>query len=178
MNGQELMEALSYVDEEYVAAADKRPVRRIHWQPFAAAAACLILVLAGVWQYLPQPQTKEAAQEDAAPMVMASGSARSSQEMDAGNGAAVMMASPFVQMTVQVLEWTEEGACCQVVDPMNTGYEAGQELTVVLPEATEAYLPSPASPDSADAPVYRVSFLMTEETHTITAAQWTQEEQN
>ena len=103
-------------------------------------------------------------------MAMASGTARSSKEMDAGNGAAVMMASPFAEMTVQVLEWTEEGARCRVVDPMNSGYEAGQELAVVLPEVTEASL------DQEAAPVYRVSFLMNEETGTITAAGWTLEE--
>ena len=168
MNGQELVEAMGYVDEKYVAAADRTPVRRIHWQPIAAAAACLVLVLVGAWRYLPQPQTKEAAVEDAS--VMVSGAARSMQEMDAGNGAGVMMASPFVEMTVQVLEWTEEGARCQVVDPMNTDFEAGQELTVILPEVTEASLEYEA------ALKYRVSFLMTEETDTITAAQWTLEE--
>lgn len=168
MKGQELMEALSYVDEEYIAAADRKPPHRLRWQPFAAA--CLVLVLAGVWRFFPKMETKEAAWEDASPMAMASGTARSSKEMDEGTGAAVMMASPFAEMTVQVLEWTEEGARCRVVDPMNSGYEAGQELAVVLPEVMEASL------DQEAAPVYRVSFLMTEETDTITAAGWTLEE--
>lgn len=168
MNGQELMEALSYVDEKYIAAADRTPVRRIHWQPIAAAAACLVLVLAGAWRFFPRMETKEAAMEDAAPMT--SGTARSIQEMNSGSGAAVMMASPFVEMTVQVLEWTEDGARCRVVEPLTSGYEAGQELNVVLPEVTEASLEYEA------APVYRVSFLLTEEADTITAAQWTLEE--
>ena len=168
MNGQELVEAMGYVDEQYIAAADKQPVHRIRWQPIAAAAACLVLVLMGAWRYLPQPQTKEAAVEEDA--VMVSGTARSSQEMDAGTGAAVMMASPFAEMTVQVLEWTEEGARCQVVDPMNSGYEIGQALTVVLPEVAEASMEYKAEP------VYRVRFLPSEEPDTITAAAWTPEE--
>ena len=172
MNGQELVEAMSYVDEAYIAAAERKPARVLRWQPIAAAAACLALVLIGAWRYLPQTQTKEAAvEEDAA---MFSGAARSSKEMDAGNGTAVMMASPFIEMTVQVLEWTQDGARCRVVDPMDSGYEAGQELTVILPEVTEA---SAFEYDTAE-PVYRVSFLMNEEPGTITAAGWTREEQN
>lgn len=168
MNGQELVEAMGYVDEKYVAAADKKPVRAIHWQPIAAAAACLVLVLIGAWRYLPQPQTNEAAVEEDA--VMVSGTTRSSKEMEVGNGAAVMMVTPFVEMTVQVLEWTEEGARCRVVDPMNSGYKIEQELTVILSEVTEASMEYKAEP------VYRVSFLMSEDPDTITAAQWTLEE--
>lgn len=181
MNGKELMESMGYVDEKYIAAAEAKPVRRIHWQPIAAAA-CLILVLAGTWQVLPRLKTEEAASNDAAPMVMTSGTARNSREADQGNGAAVMMATPLAEMTVQVLEWTQEGACCQVVDPGTSDFQPGDRVTVVLPEAEEAAQPEmekaaqPAAmalDEGAPAVVYRVSFLPDGGTDTIAAAQWT-----
>ena len=181
MNGKELMESMGYVDEKYIAAAEAKPVRRIYWQSLAAAAACLILVLACSWQFLPQPKTEEAASNDAAPMVMTSGTARSSREADQGNGAAVMMATPLAEMTVQVLEWTQEGACCQVVDPGTSDFQPGDRVTVVLPETQEAAQPEtekaaqPAAmalDEDASTVVYRVSFLPDGGTDTIAAAQW------
>ena len=180
MNGKELMESMGYVDEKYIAAAEAKPVRRIHWQPIAAAA-CLILVLAGTWQVLPRLKTEEAASNDAAPMAMTSGTARNSREADQGNGAAVMMATPLAEMTVQVLEWTQEGACCQVVDPGTSDFQPGDRVTVVLPEAEEAAQPEmekaaqPAAmalDEDASTVVYRVSFLPDGGTDTIAAAQW------
>ena len=107
-------------------------------------------------------------------MAMASGTARSSKEMDSGNGAAVMMASPLAEMTVQVLEWTQEGACCQVVDPGTSDFQPGDQVTVVLPEMEEAAAqPSAmALEEDANAVVYRVCFLPDGGTDTIAAAQW------
>ena len=175
MKGQELMEALSYVDEEYIAAADRKPPHRLRWQPFAAA--CLVLVLAGVWRFFPKMETKEAAREDASPMAMASGTARSSKEMDAGTGAAVMMASPFAEMTVQVLEWTEEGARCQVVDPLTSDFQPEDQVTIILPRTEEAAAQPAAMDLDGEAAVYRVSFLPDSGSDTITADQWIHEEQ-
>lgn len=172
MNGKELMESMGYVDEKYIAAAEAKPVRRIHWQPIAAAA-CLILVLAGTWLVLPRLKTEEAASNDAAPMVMTSGTARNSREADQGNGAAVMMATPLAEMTVQVLEWTQEGACCQVVDPGTSDFQPGDQVTVVLPETQEAAQPAAMALDEdASTVVYRVSFLPDGGKDTIAAAQW------
>ena len=48
MNGKEMLESMSYVNEKYIADAEVRPKGRLHWQPVAAAAACLALVLVGV----------------------------------------------------------------------------------------------------------------------------------
>ena len=174
MNGKELLESMGYVDEKYIAAAEAKPVRRLHWQSLTAAAACLLLVLACCWQFLPQQKIQEAAQDEAAPMAMASGTARSSKEMDSGNGAAVMMASPLAEMTVQVLEWTQEGACCQLVDPGTSDFQPGDQVTVVLPEMEEAAAqPSAmALEEDANAVVYRVCFLPDGGTDTIAAAQW------
>ena len=44
MNGKEMLEAMSFVDEKYIEDAEIIPKRRPHWQPIAAAAACLVLV--------------------------------------------------------------------------------------------------------------------------------------
>ena len=174
MNGQELLEAWGYVDEKYIAAADRKPARRIHWQPFAAAAACLVLVLAGALRYL--PQTKEAAQDEVAPMAMAAGTARS-QEAAQDNGSAMMMASAVVEMTVQVLEWTEEGARCRVLDPLTSDFQPEDQVTVILPRTEEAAAQPAVMDLDGETEVYRVSFLPDGELDTITAAQWTPENQ-
>ena len=39
MNGKQMLEAMSFVDEKYIEDAEAAPKRnRIHWQGFAAAA--------------------------------------------------------------------------------------------------------------------------------------------
>ena len=47
MNGRELVEAMSHVDEKYISEAEEAPHRRRHWQELAITAACLALVLVG-----------------------------------------------------------------------------------------------------------------------------------
>ena len=66
MNGKQMLEAMSFVDEKYIEDAEAAPKRnRIHWQGFAAAA-CLTVVLAGVWSLNSQKETAElAAAQDA-----------------------------------------------------------------------------------------------------------------
>lgn len=48
MNGEKLLRAMSYVDEDLVERAEKAPRRKSHWVRWAAMAACLCLVL-GSW---------------------------------------------------------------------------------------------------------------------------------
>lgn len=184
MNGNDLLEAMSFLDEQYIDEAEAEPKkRRLYWQPaFAtvAAAACLALVLAGVWKTLPQQQEAPAVgaslyrvQETEA----AVSGARAMEEPAANQAdaaAAPMMASVFARMTVQVVEQTEDAFVCIVTDPGTSGYEAQQQVTIVLLETTAATdsAAAEAATESAET-LYQVTFDPGEAAEVITAIEWT-----
>lgn len=189
MNGNDLLEAMSFLDEKYIDEADAEPKkRRLYWQPaFAtlAAAACLALVLAGVWKTNQQKQYEEVpslgaavyqmeTEADASPKT----SARSMEETaaDQAVGAAPMMLSVFSQMTVRVVEQTEDAYVCIVTDPGTSGYEIQQQVTIVLPAEETAATMEPATAagtttDSAET-LYQVTFDPGETSDVITAIEW------
>ena len=117
MNGKELMESMGLVDEKYIAEAEEAPGKHRRWKPLAAtasAAACLALVLLGVWQFRPQKLMENDTTMVSAAVYQteaAAGTARMAEEVvtDQDLGAAPMMASGLAEMTVQVVERTEEG---------------------------------------------------------------------
>lgn len=50
MRGNELLEKMELIDPAYVAAADAPPKKRkTRWLRWGAAAACLCLVIGGLW---------------------------------------------------------------------------------------------------------------------------------
>ena len=85
MTGQELFHALSFVDERYIAEAESASFRKIPWMKVLSAAACLCIVLTGLYAYrLLQPKGSMAPEcaapaapaespEEAAPMEDAEG---------------------------------------------------------------------------------------------------------
>ncbi len=172
MNGKEMLESLNYVDEKYIEDAESIPKRRrVRWQPLAAAAACLTLVLAaGAWRLT---VTREAAPETAAQMEEAavySGSAADVPMVMAAKGAAP-------EMTVTVLEQAAANDAgetadtagvilrCTVDDPGDSGFAPGQEITVLLPASGEA-LPAHL----------RIAYVMEEAENTVTAVTWAEAE--
>ena len=184
MNGNDLLEAMSFLDEKYIDEAEAEPKkRRLYWRPMSAAvaaAACLALVLAGVWKTLPQQQEAPAVgaslyrvQETEA----AVSGARAMEEPAANQAdaaAAPMMASVFARMTVQVVEQTEGAFVCIVTDPGTSGYEIRQQVTIVLPETTAATdsAAAEAATESAET-LYQVTFDPGETAEVITAIEWT-----
>lgn len=195
MNGRDLIESLGHVDEQYIAEAEEAPKRR-RWQSLAVAAACLVLVLVGAWQFRPQLE------EDAAPAVGASqfklettgGTARSMEEeaLDQAVGVAPMMVSALSEMTVQVVEQAEERLLCIVTDPGTSDFQTGDQVTITLPGITEATLETAVSetletavsetpesnsiqPDTQDSvqPLYLVTFLPDQDAATIFPVQLT-----
>lgn len=133
MNGKEMLEAMSFVDEKYIEDADAAPKRtRIHWQGFAAAAACLAVVLVGVWNLNSQKETAEMAAAQDAEIAVYSGDAEMSTMSAAFNKSERSIFIP--EMTVQVLSQEGNILHCQVEEPGTGSYEVGQEITVLLPE--------------------------------------------
>ena len=67
MTGQKLLEALSFVDERYIAEAETAKLgRNIPWMKWVSMAACVCILITGVFAYS-QMQQKTAAPEAAAP---------------------------------------------------------------------------------------------------------------
>lgn len=159
MNGKEMLEAMSFVDEKYIDDAEAAPKRRrIHWQGFAVAAACLAVVLVGVWNLNSQKETAELTA--AAENQIAAYSADQMPMMRA----AVEKSVFIPEMTVQVLSQEGNTLRCRVEEPGTGSFEAGQEITVLLPE------------DFQDTLTGRllISFSPTEGETTVTALDWTQ----
>lgn len=196
MNGKELMESMGLVDEKYIAEAEEAPGKHRRWKPLAAtasAAACLVLVLLGVWQLRPQKLMENDTTMVSAAVYQteaAAGTARMAEEVvtdqDLGAapmmeeavanqavGAAPMMASGLAEMTVQVVERTEEGLLCVVTDPGTSDYQVNDLVKIALPEEAEQEAAQPAAlAADAEPPQYEVSFLPDQGSDTITPAQW------
>ena len=90
-----------------------------------------------------------------------------------GVGAAPMMASVLAEMTVQVVERTEDGLLCVVTDPGTSDYQVNDRVKIALPVDAEQETAQPAALDAdAEPPQYEVSFLPDQGSDTITPAQW------
>lgn len=130
MNGKEMLEAMSFVDEKYIEDAEIIPKRRPHWQPIAAAAACLVLVLIGAWKAMP---TKDAAPETAAAQMdeaaVYSGDTEAQMPMV---GAAIAKSAIPPEMTVTVVEQEGSTLHCTVDDPGTGEFAPGAQITVLL----------------------------------------------
>lgn len=161
MNGKEMLEAMSFVDEKYIEDAEAAPKRnRIHWQGFAAAAACLAVVLVGVWSLNNQKETAElAAAQDAE--IAAYGA---DTELSAMMSGAVSKRIFVPEMTVLVVEQEGNALRCQVEEPGTGSLEAGQEITVLLPDDFQDTLSGRLL----------ISFSPTDDASIVTALDWTQ----
>ena len=60
MNGIHLFEGMSYVDERYIDEAETKAFPRKYWTNAAALAACLCLILLGLYQPLSTAVTEGA----------------------------------------------------------------------------------------------------------------------
>ena len=122
MNGKDLIESMTHIDEKYIAEAEETPRRR-HWPEILVSAACLALVLVGAWQFWPEQLIKEQAMDNNAPMVSSAQTGGTLEETAAHKdpfpaAARFQMAPSPVQMTVRVVEQVEGKLICVVVDPM------------------------------------------------------------
>lgn len=134
MNGKELLEGLSFVDERYIEEAARTPARRPLWQP-AAFAACLALVLLG-WSTLNTPK-KQVYKMELAEAVYDSAATENTPMAEAAPERAESnsLASLLSTVTVRV-DGTEDGILlCTVTAPGE--YPVGTQLRIAPPETDE-----------------------------------------
>lgn len=198
MNGKDLIESMTHVDEKYIAEAEEAPRRRRHWPGALVSAACLALVLVGAWQLWPEQLDKgqAALTNDTAMATQSAGTAAPLMETAAQDeafpaAARFKMAPAPVQMTVRVVEQAEGRLSCVVIDPGTSDFQPEDRVEIALPETAEAIdviegeettdqsAAAPAA-NSANAPsteamspVYEVCFLPDQDDGIITPTQWT-----
>lgn len=196
MNGKDLIESMTHVDEKYIAEAEEAPRRRRHWQGALVSAACLALVLAGAWQFWPERLSKgqAALTNDAAISAQSAGSAEplgeTAAQEEAFPAAARFKMAP-VQMTVRVVEQSEGRLSCVVIDPGTSDFQPEDRVEIALPETAQAIdaIEEDETTDQSDAaptanssnvqgaeamsPVYEVCFLPDQDSGIITPTQLT-----
>ena len=165
MNGKEMLESMSYVDEKYIADAEVRPKGRLHWQPVAAAAACLALVLVGVGLMAPGRET---------PMELAAGPRQAAAQLEeaavsggtADQGMPLMAAAAksvaLPDMTVTVVAREGSTLRCTVEVSGDGAFQPGQEITVLLPQEDVEALPTRL----------HIFYTPAEAADTVTALSW------
>lgn len=156
MTGTELFEALSFVDAKYVQEAENANLRRrTPWMKVLSVAACLCILITGVYAYS-QMQSKgatesikeaaaapEAAVEEAAPAEApaATGAAPkqesgteepAAEKEDFSAAAGELEQIPYVQL--RILGQTDSGftAVAEAVSEDPTSLEVGMELTIIF----------------------------------------------
>ena len=198
MNGKDLIESMTHVDEKYIAEAEEAPRRRRHWPGALVSAACLALVLVGAWQLWPEQLDKgqAALTNDTAMAAQSAGTAAPLMETAAQDeafpaAARFKMAPAPVQMTVRVVEQAEGRLSCVVIDPGTSDFQPEDRVEIALPETAEAIDviegeettdQSAAAPAAnlanapsteAMSPVYEVCFLPDQDAGIITPTQLT-----
>ena len=127
MNGKDLFEGMSYVDERYIEEAESRAYPRTHWIKAAALAACLCLILFSLYSRDdPIPSEGSAAQDEV--------------NIPAGVESYGCLGDPENSPTEEVpsvILYVQEptefgwiGTVCELVD--TDIFEIGMELNVVL----------------------------------------------
>lgn len=160
MTGTKLLEALSFVDEKYIQEAENAKLRTgTPWMKILSVAACLCILLTGVYAFSRMQQktaeTEAAAPpmagqdivEEAAPAATAAApeapAAAPKEEpraeepgaTEAGFGTAAGELEQIPYVRLEIIQILEEGKFTAVVDAVDenpTSVEAGMELTLVV----------------------------------------------
>ena len=146
MNGRDLLEAMSFLDEELVAFSDAPP-RAIPWKRALSLAACFCVLLAGaffLFRLNPANQAKESATEAAmfSAQNAATDAALPESACDAGEAPAAGSTSDAISYTVRLEELTETGFRATALED-TPDWEQGESI---LMEYAEGFLPDALTP--------------------------------
>lgn len=132
MNGNDLLKAMSFVDEKYIDEADKPAARRIRWKPIAAMAACfcLILLAARVWRPIQNLQKVETA------VVMEAAKSAVAEEamLDLASNSFSAAMPLTLSMTVRTVSLSDGILTCVVTDQATSSFAADEIVKLSLTE--------------------------------------------
>lgn len=146
MNGRDLLEAMSFLDEELVAFSDAPP-RVIPWKRALSLAACFCVLLAGaffLFRLNPANNAKESTAETA---MFSAANAKADAAVpetacDAGEAPAADSAPVTLCCTVRLEELTETGFRATALED-TPDWEQGESI---LMEYAEGFLPNALTP--------------------------------
>ena len=146
MNGRDLLEAMSFLDEELVAASDAPP-RAIPWKRALSLAACFCVLLVGaffLFRLSPANQAKEAATEAAMFSAANAGADAAVPEtaFDAAEASAAGNISEAIFYTVRLEVLTETGFRATALEE-SPDWEQGESILI---EYAEGFLPAALTP--------------------------------
>ena len=127
MNGKDLFEAISHIDERYIEEAETKAFPRKYWTNAAALAACLCLILFSLYSLRDPVATEGSAAQD---------EETAPAGVESYGGLGVPENSPSEEVPCVILyvqEQTEAGWVGIVSELVDTDiFEIGMELNVVL----------------------------------------------
>lgn len=142
MNGRDLLEAMSFLDEELIARSEPKP-RSFRWQWAAALAACFCAVLLGSFCLNRLSSDKRTPLESAQfALTMDTDAKDRLCEEDAGSGTATAetaCAAEILSARIRVEAITEDGFRGTALEA-SPHWQEGTALTVVYTD-TEALIP-------------------------------------
>lgn len=144
MNGQDLLEAMSFIDESYIHQMEtvQKPRRKVlRWQPVAAMAACLALAMTGLWLYSPTKSMPDTAMPEMQVATVSETVAMNRMLQEPQVMAAMIVeddlatgAAACLEMTVWLEPQADGTLLCTVVESGTASYEVGTSLHIILPE--------------------------------------------
>lgn len=145
MNGQDLLEAMSFLDEELVAASDA-PARVFPWKQAVSLAACFCVLLLGTFAFLRfANQGKSNASEAVAFTAAAPQDSGQPETAAAGASNEVLKdacSTEAPSILVRLEELTETGFRGTVLED-GSDWNQGDSLLI---EYAEGFLPDPLTP--------------------------------
>lgn len=154
MNGNDLLKAMSFVDEKYVDEAQQPMRRRISWKPIAAAAACFCLIFLAARVWMPMQSVHNI---EATVMMEAAKSAITEEAMlDVATNS--FSATIPLSMTVRAVNLTDGILTCTVTAPGTSGFAADEIVKLSLTEEQQQeWLPD--FNETRNMPYLTVTFL-------------------
>lgn len=146
MNGRDLLEAMSFLDEELVAASDAPP-RAIPWKRTLSLAACFCFLLVAAF-FLFRLNTATNTNDSPTEAVMFSSAKAESDAAspdilrDSGETAAAEGPSEAIVRTVRLEELTETGFRATALED-TPDWEQGASILIAY---TEGFQPNPLTP--------------------------------
>lgn len=116
MNGEKLLRAMSYVDEDLVERADKTARRKSPWVRVAALAACLCLALGG-WMIMKTALSSAFSCKNAAPMAQDVGGAEAATEAARADESGEEAPKEYYGMGPEATGGTEPAVATSGMDP-------------------------------------------------------------
>ena len=170
MNGKDLFEAMSHVDERYVDEAESKMIpKTIPWLKLASMAACLCLVLFGVYQMLPMmaPGAPESI-EDTVPQGSLTDPMSQPPQDPNERVPGQIPTGEVPSVVLYVDDMTESGFVGTVAELVDTDvFEIGMELNVVVADGTRHETSADAKTDYTGQYVVVQFITYDRETNTI-----------